>query len=41
MGATKVLPDRSVNDGWTVRIDITKDEPTFLEMKVYRPSRRC
>jgi len=34
--AIKVLPDRSVDDGWTVRIDITKDEPTFLEMDVHQ-----
>ncbi len=34
--AIKVIPDRSVDDGWTVRIDITKDEPTYLELEVYK-----
>jgi hypothetical protein len=38
--AIKVLPDRSVDDGWTVRIDLTKDQPTFLEMEVYQPEKR-
>jgi hypothetical protein len=37
--AIQVLPDRSVDDGWTVRIDITKDEPTYLELEVYRPTK--
>ncbi|MFQ5808116.1 MAG: hypothetical protein ACE5JM_00740 [Armatimonadota bacterium] len=33
--AVQVIPNRSVDDGWTVRIDITKDEPTYLELDVY------
>jgi hypothetical protein len=37
--AIKILPDRSIDDGWTVRIDITKDEPTFLELEVYQPKK--
>lgn len=33
--ALQVIPNRGIDDGWTVRIDITKDEPTYLEVEVY------
>lgn len=33
--AIKVVPDRGVDDGWTVRIDITKEAETYLELAVY------
>lgn len=33
--ALKVLPDRSVDDGWTVRIDVSKEEKTYVELDVY------
>jgi hypothetical protein len=33
--AVQVIPNRSVDDGWTVRIDITRDAPTYLEVDVY------
>jgi hypothetical protein len=36
--AIKVIPDRSVDDGWTVRIDVTKDESTYLEIDTYQPT---
>ncbi len=33
--AVQIVPNRAIDDGWTVRIDITKDEPTYLELDVY------
>ena len=33
--AVRVVPNRSIDDGWTVRIDITRDQPTYLELDVY------
>ena len=31
----RTIPNRAVDEGWTTRIDITKDKPTFLELDVY------
>jgi hypothetical protein len=31
----KVLPDRNVDDGWTVRIDVSKTERMYLELEVF------
>ena len=31
----KVIPDRGVDDGWTVRIDVSKEKKTYLEIDVY------
>jgi hypothetical protein len=31
----QVIPNRSIDDGWTVRIDITKQQPTYIELDVY------
>ena len=31
----RTIPNRSVDDGWTTRIDITKDEVTCLELVTY------
>jgi len=30
-----VLPDRNVDDGWTVRIDVSRDARTYLELEVF------
>ena len=34
--ALRTVPNRSVDDGWTVRIDVSKDEPTYVELLVYK-----
>ena len=31
----RTIPNRSIDDGWTTRIDITKKEVTYLEMEAY------
>ncbi|MGB2820614.1 MAG: hypothetical protein WBF17_06505, partial [Phycisphaerae bacterium] len=31
----RTIPNRSVDDGWTTRIDITKKEVTYLELDAY------
>jgi len=33
--AIRTVPNRSVDEGWTTRIDITKKEPTYIELEVY------
>ena len=33
--ALKVLPDRNVDDGWTVRIDVPKEQEVYVELEVY------
>jgi hypothetical protein len=33
-GVVQVIPNRATDDGWTVRIDITRREPTYLEVDV-------
>jgi len=33
--AITIVPNRSIDDGWTVRIDVTKQEPTYIELDVY------
>jgi hypothetical protein len=33
--AIRTVPNRSIDDGWTVRIDVTKKEPTYIELDVY------
>jgi hypothetical protein len=31
----RTIPNRSIDDGWTTRIDITKDQATYLELEAY------
>ncbi|HUS93525.1 MAG TPA: hypothetical protein VM695_16835 [Phycisphaerae bacterium] len=31
----RTVPNRSVDDGWTTRIDLTKDKVTYLELETY------
>ncbi|KKL86133.1 hypothetical protein LCGC14_1947780, partial [marine sediment metagenome] len=33
--AIRTVPNRSIDDGWTVRIDVTRKEPIFIELSVY------
>ena len=33
--AVMIIPNRSIDDGWTVRVDITKEKPTYVELDVY------
>ncbi|HQL73038.1 MAG: hypothetical protein BWX88_00164 [Planctomycetes bacterium ADurb.Bin126] len=33
--ALRIVPDRRVDDGWTVRCDVAPDEPVRLEVDVY------
>ena len=33
--ALQTVPNRGVDDGWTTRIDITRDKPTYIELDVY------
>ena len=33
----RTVPNRSVDDGWTTRIDITKEKVTYLELVTYAP----
>ncbi len=33
--AVRVLPNRAIDNGWTVRIDITRKQPTVLELEVH------
>jgi len=30
----RTIPNRAVDDGWTTRIDVTKDKPTYLELRI-------
>lgn len=34
--ALQTVPNRGVDDGWTTRIDLTRDQPTYIELNVYR-----
>jgi len=31
----RTIPNRGIDDGWTTRIDVTKDEVTYLELVTY------
>ncbi len=33
--AVRVVPNRGVDEGYTVRVDITKDKPTYIELETY------
>ena len=33
--AIRTKPNRSVDEGWTTRIDVTKEEPMYIELEVY------
>ena len=33
--AIRTVPNRSIDDGWTVRIDITKNQPTYIDLEAY------
>ena len=34
--ALQTVPNRGVDDGWTTRIDVTRDKPTYIELDVYQ-----
>ncbi len=36
--ALRVVPDKSVDDGWTVKAQLAKDAPVYLEVDVYSGS---
>jgi hypothetical protein len=33
--AVRTVPDRSVDDGWTVRVDLAPDAPPYLEVETW------
>ena len=34
--ALRTIPNRGVDDGWTTRIEVSRDKPTYVELEVYQ-----